>query len=98
MKLKLDPKHPKPLTAAQRKHLQSVADKSDASIDYGDIPAVSAEFWASHRPERIEPKAQVTLRIDQDVLDFFKQDGSGYQTRINEVLRSFARAHMVGRR
>ena len=98
MKLKLDPKHPKPLTAVQRKRLQAVADKPDTSIDYGDIPAVSAEFWASHQPARTEPKAQVTLRIDQDVLDFFKQSGSGYQTRINEVLRSFTRAHTAGRR
>lgn len=98
MKFKLDPKHPKPLTAAQRKRLQVVADKPDAAIDYSDIPAVSAEFWARHRPVRSEPKAQVTLRIDQDVLDFFKQGGSGYQTRINEVLRSFAQAHMDNRR
>lgn len=98
MKLKLDPKHPQPLTAAQRKRLQGVADQPDASIDYGDIQAVSAEFWASHRPARIEPKAQITLRIDQDVLAFFKQGGSGYQTRINEVLRSFARAHAVDHR
>jgi len=98
MKFKLDPKQPKPLTTAQRKRLQGVADQPDASIDYAEIAAVSAAFWASHRPARIEPKAQVTLRIDQDVLDFFKQGGSGYQTRINEVLRSFVRAHATGQR
>lgn len=40
----------------------------------------------------------MTLRIDQDVLDFFKQGGSGYQTRINEVLRSFVHAHADDRR
>ena len=98
VKMKLDPKHPKPLTAAQRKRLQAVADKPDGSIDYSDIAAMSAEFWAMHRPERIEPKAQVTLRIDQDVLDYFKNGGKGYQTRINDVLRSFVVAHLPSRR
>jgi len=96
--MKLDTKHPKPLTAAQRKRLQTVADKPDADIDYSDIPAVSAEFWAKHRLARIEPKTQVTLRIDQDVLDYFKEGGKGYQTRINDVLRSFVAAHTPGRR
>ena len=98
VKMKLDPKHPKPLTAAQRKRLQAVADKPDGSIDYSDVAAVSAEFWAKHRPERIEPKAQVTLRVDQDVLDYFKGGGKGYQTRINDVLRSFVAAHTSGQR
>jgi len=93
MKMKLDPKYPKPLSVARRKRLQAVADKPDAGIDYSDIPAVSAEFWAKHRPVRVGPKAQVTLRIDQDVIDYFKGGGKGYQTRINEVLRSFVAAH-----
>ena len=98
VKMKLDPKNPKPLTTTQRKRLQAVADKPDRSIDYSDIAAMSAEFWATHPPERIEPKAQVTLRIDQDVLDYFKGGGKGYQTRINDVLRSFVAAHTPGQR
>lgn len=98
MKYKIDPKHPKPLGAAQRKRLQAVADMPDEAIDYSDIPALSAAFWAAHRPARTEPKAQVTLRIDRDVLDYFKGGGSGYQTRINDVLRSFVAAHTQGRR
>ena len=35
------------------------------------------------------PKASVSLRIDQDVLDWFKAQGPGYQTRINMILRAF---------
>lgn len=98
MKHKLDPKRPTQPTAAQRKRLQAVADKPDADINYGDIPALSPEFWATHRPARGEPKAQVTLRIDRDVLDYFKDGGAGYQTRINDVLRSFVAAHLSSRR
>jgi uncharacterized protein (DUF4415 family) len=35
------------------------------------------------------PKASVSLRIDRDVLDWFKEQGPGYQTRINMILRAF---------
>ena len=37
----------------------------------------------------VPPKASVSLRIDVDVLEWFKARGSGYQTRINAVLRAF---------
>ena len=40
----------------------------------------------------LEPKASISLRIDKDVLDWFKSQGSGYQTRINAVLRAFKEA------
>ena len=91
MKYKLDPKSK--MSAAQRKRLQAIADKPEADIDYSDIAALTPEFWVRHRPTPIEPKAQVTLRIDQDVLDYFKESGKGYQTRINDVLRCFVAAH-----
>ncbi len=35
------------------------------------------------------PKASISLRVDQDVLEWFKAQGAGYQTRINSVLRAF---------
>ena len=37
----------------------------------------------------IPPKASVSLRIDADVLKWFKAQGSGYQTRINAILRAY---------
>ncbi|PWK72670.1 BrnA antitoxin family protein [Aminobacter sp. AP02] len=35
------------------------------------------------------PKQAISIRLDQDVVDFFKDTGKGYQTRINAVLRHF---------
>lgn len=35
------------------------------------------------------PKAAISLRIEQDVLEWFKAQGTGYQTRMNAVLRAF---------
>ena len=37
----------------------------------------------------LPPKASISLRLDQDVLEWFKAQGAGYQTRINTVLRAF---------
>jgi hypothetical protein len=39
-----------------------------------------------------EPKLAVSLRLDADVLRFFRAFGAGYQTRINEVLKAFMQA------
>ena len=37
----------------------------------------------------VPPKTSISLRVDRDVLDWFKAQGEGYQTRINAVLRAF---------
>jgi uncharacterized protein (DUF4415 family) len=42
-----------------------------------------------HGLQPAPPKASVSLRIDQDVLEWFKAQGPGYQTRINMILRAF---------
>ena len=39
-------------------------------------------------------KASISLRVDQDVLEWFKAQGTGYQTRINSVLRAFRDASL----
>jgi len=42
-------------------------------------------------------KWQLTLRLDQDVLDWFRAEGKGWQTRVNAVLRAFVEARRKGR-
>ncbi len=95
VKFKLDPNHPAPLTAQQRKRLKRVAVMPDADIDYSDIPRqTGAVHWT--RPGLLVPsenKQQVTLRLDADVLTFFKSTGKRYQSRINAALREYVRAH-----
>lgn len=46
--------------------------------------------------EPVPPKASVSLRIDADVLEWFKAQGRGYQTRMNAVLRAFREASLSG--
>ena len=45
------------------------------------------------RPPGSGSKSQVTLRIDREVLEKFKTTGAGWQTRMNEVLRQWAKRH-----
>jgi uncharacterized protein (DUF4415 family) len=66
------------------------AAASDEPIDYTDIPELADDdaFWAQE-PVRRAPKQAVSLRVDQDVLDWFKGQGEGYQTRMNWALRLY---------
>ena len=95
VKFKLDAKRPKPVSAAQRKRLAAVAAMAESAIDYSDIPKQSgAVQWT--RPGALVPsenKQQITLRVDADVLSFFKATGKRYQSRINAALREYVKAH-----
>lgn len=56
----------------------------------GESPRVT---WATDLVFDVrEPKLAVSLRLDADVLRFFRGFGAGYQTRINEVLKAFMQA------
>jgi uncharacterized protein (DUF4415 family) len=48
--------------------------------------------WANAKVGFPGPKQQLTVRLDKDVIDWFRSQGSGYQTRMNAVLRSFVEA------
>ncbi|MHB1620799.1 MAG: BrnA antitoxin family protein [Sulfuricella sp.] len=77
------------LTANQEAEIKALQALPDNQIDYSDAPPTSPEEWRNaaigkfYRPI----KQQLTLRIDADVVDWFKRQGKGYQTRINELLR-----------
>jgi uncharacterized protein (DUF4415 family) len=52
----------------------------------------SPAFWKKARVVLPPKKAAVTIKLDRDVLEFFRRHGRGYQTRINAVLRSYVEA------
>lgn len=70
---------------------------TDDEIDTRDIPEVTPEQFARAIVRRglkpIPPKAQLTIRVDLEVLDWFRKQGQGYQTRINALLRAYMEAH-----
>jgi uncharacterized protein (DUF4415 family) len=84
------------LTAAQQAELEALAALPDDQIDTRDIPEVR-DWSGAQRGLFFRPmKQQLTLRIDADVLAWFKQQtphGEGYQTRINRALREYMAQH-----
>lgn len=66
--------------------------KSDRDIDFSDIPELGDGFWSTAELRLPKTKESITLRLDRDVLDWFRGTGRGYQTRINAVLKSYVQA------
>jgi uncharacterized protein (DUF4415 family) len=77
------------LTEAQKAELAALAALPDSEIDYSDIPPLDEAFWKNAvRGRFYKPtKTSTTVRLDTDVLAWFKAQGKGYQSRINAVLR-----------
>lgn len=93
-----DPANPPRLTASQKAELKVLKDRPDSAIDQSDIPELTEKFWrnAARNPYYRPIKQQLTLRLDADVVAWFKRnakEGRGYQTRINRALREYVERH-----
>lgn len=75
-----------------RAHLARLRCVSDADIartspeELRDLPA---DFWDDAVPVLPSAKVPISLRVDADVLEFFRESGPRYQSRMNAVLRSY---------
>jgi uncharacterized protein (DUF4415 family) len=69
----------------------------NGEIDLSGLPEIPPEKFARALVRKgLQPvvrKSQITLRIDTDVLEWFRERGAGYQSRINAVLRAYKQAH-----
>jgi uncharacterized protein (DUF4415 family) len=74
-----------PLTAGQLKQMRPL----------NEVMPEFVQAWrrSRGRPKAANPKALVSLRLDSEVLEVFKAEGPGWQTRINKVLSDWARRH-----
>ena len=66
---------------------------NDGKIDFSDTPELTPEKFA-HAVVRqglkpVPGKVQLTIRVDRDVLEWYRRQGRGYQTRINALLRAY---------
>jgi uncharacterized protein (DUF4415 family) len=66
---------------------------SDSEINYSDISELDEYFFKNGKLKKPKTKPHISIRLDPDVLEWFKSYGSGYQTRINAVLRMYMKAH-----
>ena len=65
----------------------------DSAIDLSDLPEQGKAFFKRAVLRLPEAKTAVTIRLDRQVLAWFKAKGPGYQTRINALLRAYMEAH-----
>jgi uncharacterized protein (DUF4415 family) len=76
--------------------LKRLRNIKDEEIDYSDIPELDEAFFEKAVIVLPQPKASVCIRLDQEVLEWFKAQGKGYQTRINALLRAYMEAQTKG--
>lgn len=80
-----------------KKHIKSDLNRIDAmedgDIDYSQIPELDKGFFKKARVVVPPGKKQLTIRLDEDVLEWLKGQGKGYQSRINAILRAYYEAH-----
>ena len=76
------------MSNTSRTEWQRLSAMKDKDIDTSDIPELDDDFFRNAEI-LVPPKQPVTLRLDADVLMWFKSQGQGYQTRINKLLRSY---------
>ncbi len=73
------------------KRLKELASRTDDQIDYSDIPELDETFWKNARLVEPDRTQTGTLRVKKSVLEAYKAQGKGYQTRMNTVLETYAR-------
>jgi uncharacterized protein (DUF4415 family) len=87
-----------PLTDTQRRELRRVAARPDSQIDFPDAPQASPQVSDVDVGRFYRPiKQLVSLRVDADVLSWFRGKGKKYQTYMNEVLRREMQTNPRGR-
>jgi uncharacterized protein (DUF4415 family) len=88
---------PTSTSAASETDWERLRNLADEDIDTSDFPDPTPdEFARAVLRKGLKPvlsKQQVTMRLDADVLAWFRAQGEGYQTRINQLLRAYVDAH-----
>jgi uncharacterized protein (DUF4415 family) len=90
---RIDLENPPSLSAEEQQAWKELQEMGDEAIDYSDIPPLPRTGW--RRVSDLIPaenKKQITLRLDADVIEFFRGTGRRYQSRINAALRDYVNA------
>lgn len=88
----------KPLTNPATTDWQRVDAMTDEDIDTSDIPPLTETFFARATLRVPRPVVTTTLKIDAEVLRWFKAQGDDYEQRLNAALRIYAEAHQAAHR
>ena len=78
--------------ATSKKARKAPKRKTGGTTRTGAAPRAKSADWGNVKVAWPQPKQAISLRIDQDILEWFRGRGPGYQTRMNAVLRAFVDA------
>jgi uncharacterized protein (DUF4415 family) len=82
------------LTDDQRKQLEYIDNLPDDQIDFSDIPEMTEHKGPVYIGLMYRPgKTSVTIRLDADMVEWFKSQGKGWQTKMNWALRLYFASH-----
>ena len=74
-------------------NLRKLRQKTDKGINYKDSPETTEDFWKDAKVLMPQHKIHISLRLDEDIVTYFKEAGEGYQSRINAVLKAYMNSH-----
>jgi uncharacterized protein (DUF4415 family) len=77
------------MSASSKTDFKRLAKLTDNDIDYSDIAMSDEDFWKDAEVTFPSKKIHLSIRLDDDIVTWFKRFGRGYQTKINSVLRSY---------
>ena len=80
-------------SSRSRTNLAKLRRKDDSSINYKDSPATTKAFWKDAEVFMPQHKVHISLRLDENIINYFKDEGKGYQSRINAILKAYMTAH-----
>ncbi len=84
------------MAISREEQLRILGRMKDSDIDYTDAPPTNADFWQDATINIPPVKVPVTLRIDPNILAWYKQQfPRGYQTLINNVLQKYMTDHQA---
>ena len=72
-------------------HFAAVSDAEIRRTSPAELADLPANFWEDAELVAPSPKRAISLRLDEDVLDWFRRSGPRYQTRMNAVLRMYVK-------
>ena len=81
------------MKGTSKTNLKKLRAMKDADINLTDVPELGDDFFMN-ADVVMPPKESLTMRVDTDVLAWFRQTGKGYQTRINQLMRRYMETQM----
>lgn len=98
-RFRLDSEHLPALSPEEQEAWEELKTMRDEDNDFSDIPNQAGKTGWRRVSELVpsENKEQITLRLDADVLAFFRATGRRYQSRINAALREYMQSHTKAR-